>query len=179
MSDLLDELQKMWQVPAIAYLCEMLSHIPPDREWKAVPPVSVEELEEALMYCDDSVHPLLVRLHIQLLRGLWDVKRIDVGNWQAQLAKTVERFMPLCPVLRATEYRQLSMQEKVSVLHLLLEWRLCDHQELDLVQTITKDYEISSLRLQPIGEDDKGNKYWPPTQDWKKGNETTSTSHSR
>lgn len=113
-----------------------------------------------------SVH-LVVDLFINLLRGYFGNSLINRLNWDKYLYKLLEiqlvqREGKSNPLQKVTgdddciNFDSLSLKDKVEILHLVCEYRLYTDSASDSIYYL----DPQSLRLEPLGEDNKGNTYW-------------------
>eukprot|EP00047_Mylnosiga_fluctuans_P009449 m.11472 g.11472 ORF g.11472 m.11472 type:complete len:824 (+) comp2634_c0_seq1:91-2562(+) len=163
---LLEEVQQMWQVPFIVHSCNLFRDAIAETRssWKLLPEFSVEQLEAAIVAEGEKEDPLLIQIHVRLLRGLRNRSTIDDETWEEVFKKEIDNRLPeIQNPLDRMQYRWISVREKVILLHNLCEWRFCDAEDTQFggaVQNIVKDMDADVLRLEPKGKDRQGRTYW-------------------
>ena len=129
----------------------------------------------------------LIDLHVRLLRGLNAAEtgdKVTEQNWETIFLDEFERRMPedeefpfsaqslampavaasagqeALPARPAAEstYRLLPCTKRLSLLHELCEWRLCDAENCPAAEQM--DLDPDSMRLEALGMDVQGNIYW-------------------
>ena len=109
---------------------------------------------------------LLVDLFIHLLRGYFGISLINQFSWEKYLFKLLEiqlvqREGKTNPLVTESDdnnikFDSISLKDKVEILHLVCEYRLYPESVSDAIYYLNSD----SLRVDPLGEDNKGNIYW-------------------
>eukprot|EP00048_Salpingoeca_helianthica_P003441 m.67341 g.67341 ORF g.67341 m.67341 type:complete len:159 (-) comp12703_c0_seq2:90-566(-) len=133
-----------WQVPALVHACSIAR----------VATIDIQELEAALEEKEPS--PFLIALHTKLLHGLRAATLQKQGWEEALRAELVEQTGDE-GVLEGKAYRDLTLGERVELLHSLCEWRAMDAESSG--ETLLGS-GAEALRVQPLGQDRDGNTYW-------------------
>uniref|UniRef100_A0A1B0D5T0 Uncharacterized protein n=1 Tax=Phlebotomus papatasi TaxID=29031 RepID=A0A1B0D5T0_PHLPP len=153
------DIQSWWEVPCVAHFCSLFSQI------FNLPDFHIEDLEEALLADgNESQTTLLSDLIVSLLRGC-DIlqnsrQHIHTSNYQMFLRRL---FRKQCQVHNIenpfdsdTDFQLLPLRRKLEILHNLCYFRL----ESKNVPELLDKLEADSLRIEPLGYDDKDSAYW-------------------
>ncbi|KAL1922538.1 uncharacterized protein VTP21DRAFT_10077 [Calcarisporiella thermophila] len=103
----------------------------------------------------------LTDLYIRLMRTLTQNRFINTDNWQHYLAKEHMKRDAECPLGTPedlTDFYNLEVRSKLTMLHNLCEWQLDDPERFR--QHVKDEEEAFQWRVDPIGWDAKGNTYW-------------------
>ncbi|XP_072171687.1 uncharacterized protein [Diadema setosum] len=152
----IEDIRSWWKVPAIAHFCSLF------RSTFALPDYEIEELEEALFL--DAGHestPFLPNLLVALLRGCFSKKDITLSTYDQYLREFMKQHWEMVegrvnPLnLEDATFKGLPTLTKVEILHSLCDFRL---DAVDV--SVLKEYSGDQLRVEPLGTDQKGAKYW-------------------
>eukprot|EP00123_Amoebidium_parasiticum_P011384 comp20682_c1_seq2/m.26898 comp20682_c1_seq2/g.26898 ORF comp20682_c1_seq2/g.26898 comp20682_c1_seq2/m.26898 type:complete len:375 (-) comp20682_c1_seq2:18-1142(-) len=161
------QLRSMWELAATVHF---LSIFKPFLHLAQGFSVKVEDIETAL--CDPE-SLLMAELHVKLLRALLhrdDItysheieskvhsKLITTVLWQDILVEVLkergDNYNPLAEAL----YVEISLQDRMKILHLLCELLMTDETLLNFVEE--KELEADAMRGRSIGTDSHGSIYW-------------------
>ncbi|CAG0886988.1 unnamed protein product [Cyprideis torosa] len=156
------DIQGWWEVPSIAHFCSLF------RIAFNLLDFDIEDLEEAVLTdamdeADRGTNPLrLTDLIVRLLQGILEDGSVDKNNYSRHLRKLLQnrwqeeenRANPLSN--DKMHFKDLPLRTKVEILHALCDFRL----ESEDVQELIRNFEAESLRVVPLGKDDKGSTYW-------------------
>ncbi|CAF0791155.1 unnamed protein product [Adineta ricciae] len=163
-SNIQKTLQNSWQIPYISLFARVFCDAFQLFDFHQ------EELEDALLSDNpDEIHPFLQELLISLLSGLIRL-HVNSSNMFNMLSNVLKRcdltistsstpstLMTISDdTISTTEWQEMSIFEKVTVLRALCDARL-NKAEVDQV---TENMPADSLRFEPFGEDSRGNKLW-------------------
>ncbi|XP_071956765.1 uncharacterized protein [Antedon mediterranea] len=151
------EIQTWWKVPSIAHFCSLF------RTKFGLPDFEIEELEEALI-TDTEEDPsyFLKNLLARILFGCYGKRDIGVTTYDRYLRDIMKnrweieesRVNPLN--IEDTTYHSLPTLSKVEVLHSLCDYRL----DAEDVSELLKGTIAEHMRIEPLGSDSEGAKYW-------------------
>ncbi|GFN93844.1 cat eye syndrome critical region protein 2 [Plakobranchus ocellatus] len=151
----LQEIHTWWEVPAIAHFCSLFKAVFGFCDF------DIEDLEDALLTSPDlGGSTLAVDIICQLLNGCYardDIKYFNYDLFLKDIFKqrwTIEQGRPN-PFNNRT-FLELPIRLRVEVLHALCDFRL----DADDVAEMLKGLSGDSLRVEPLGVDAKGSKYW-------------------
>ncbi|CAF0764000.1 unnamed protein product [Didymodactylos carnosus] len=162
LSNIQKTLQNSWQIPYITQFCRVFCEVFNLFEFHQ------EELEDALLLdSPDEMHPFLQELLLSLLSGLTRFQ-VNSQNIHVMLAKCLRKCdltlqssispqsAPSEETLAITDWKEMSVFEKLNMLRCLCDARLNQPDVENLTETISADL----IRFEPCGEDSKGNKIW-------------------
>uniref|UniRef100_H2YHK6 Uncharacterized protein n=1 Tax=Ciona savignyi TaxID=51511 RepID=H2YHK6_CIOSA len=152
------DLLSWWEVPAIAHFFSLF------KSCFSLTDFTIEELEEALLSDGESdvSTAFTSKLLMELLQGCYNNANISVTNYHETLIDIMKRrweledgrVNPLASI--HSDFHGLPTQLKVQIIHRLTEYRL-DAQD---VEEKLCGLNPSDLRLEPLGSDRNGSKYW-------------------
>ncbi|XP_078491492.1 uncharacterized protein LOC100179806 isoform X3 [Ciona intestinalis] len=152
------DLLSWWEVPAIAHFFSLF------KSCFSLTDFTIEELEEALLTDGetDASTAFTSKLLMELLQGCYNNSNISVTNYHETLIDIMKRrweiedgrVNPLSSIY--SDFHSLPTQLKVQIIHRLTEYRL-DAQDVD---EKLSGLNPSDLRLEPLGSDRNGSKYW-------------------
>ncbi|XP_033095578.1 bromodomain-containing protein DDB_G0270170-like [Anneissia japonica] len=151
------EIQTWWKVPTIAHFCSLF------RAKFGLPDFEIEELEEALVSdTQDDPNDFLKNLLARILFGCYGRKDINSSNYDKYLRDIMKhrwemeesRVNPLNS--EDTTYHSLPTLSKVELLHALCDYRLDAEDVSDLLKGTVGEH----MRIEPLGSDSEGAKYW-------------------
>ncbi|GAB0094650.1 Cat eye syndrome critical region protein 2 [Sergentomyia squamirostris] len=157
-SSILD-IQSWWEVPCVAHFCSLFSQI------FNLPDFHIEDLEEALLADgNEGQTTLLSDLIVSLLRGcdlLHKCKpHIHASNYQMFMRRLFRKQCQIQnienPFDSDTDFQSLPLRRRLEILHSLCYFRL----ESKKVPELLAKLEADSLRIEPLGYDDKKSAYW-------------------
>ncbi|XP_076818134.1 uncharacterized protein LOC143463516 isoform X2 [Clavelina lepadiformis] len=154
----MEELKTWWEVPAIAHFFSLF------KSCFSLTDFTIEELEECLLTDgeDDKSTIFTSRLLTQLLQGCYSNPNISVTTYHDTLLHIMKkrweeedgRVNPLSSA--NADFHSLPTMLKVQIIHRLTEYRLDAN---DVVEKLS-GLNPSDLRLEPLGSDRNGSKYW-------------------
>nr|CAB3229620.1 uncharacterized protein KIAA1211 homolog [Phallusia mammillata] len=154
----LKELRTWWEVPAIAHFFSLF------KSCFLLTDFTIEELEDALMTDgeEDKSTIFTSRLLTELLQGCYDNPNISVTTYHDTLIDIMKtrwededgRVNPLSSI--NADFHSLPTRLKVQIIHRLTEYRL---DALDVAEKLA-GLNPSDLRLEPLGADRHGSRYW-------------------
>lgn len=156
----------MWQLPAIWHVCSLLGEAFSGKQrdsLTSLPKFSIEQLETVLTADSEVPDPMLIELHIRLLRPITNIK-VGHADWELTLSQLITYHIPheVNPLI-ASKHRWLAVQEKVMILYFLCELRLLEADDMRTggeAQQVINEYDPDSIRMTSIGEDKQANAYW-------------------
>ncbi|XP_055688249.1 uncharacterized protein LOC129792878 isoform X2 [Lutzomyia longipalpis] len=153
------DIQSWWEVPCVAHFCSLFSQI------FNLPDFHIEDLEEALLADgNEGQTTLLSDLIVSLLRGcdlLHNCRQhIHTSNYQMFLRRLFRKECRIHnienPFDSDTDFQLLPLRRKLEILHNLCYFRLESRNVPELLDKL----EADSLRIEPLGYDDKNSAYW-------------------
>ncbi|CAG0892024.1 unnamed protein product [Darwinula stevensoni] len=159
---MIGDIQNWWEVPCIAHFCSLF------RVAFELLDFDIEDLEEALLTDGvdteaDGSTPLVLRdLLVRLLQGILGKKNVSSKNYLTPVRQLCSKKWHEVkkdvknPFLEESNFHNLSLKEKVQVLHALCDIRL----DAEDVPEVLKNLEADSLRVEPLGQDEQGSMYW-------------------
>ncbi|UJR23552.1 hypothetical protein I4U23_026540 [Adineta vaga] len=167
-SNIQKTLQNSWQIPYISLFARVFCDAFQLFDFHQ------EELEDALLSDNpEEIHPFLQELLISLLSGLIRL-HVNSSNMFSMLSNVLKRcdltiatsstpstLMTVSDdTISTTEWQEMSIFEKVTVLRALCDARL-NKADIDQVTEVkSTNMPADSLRFEPFGEDSRGNKLW-------------------
>ncbi|ESO97966.1 hypothetical protein LOTGIDRAFT_209165 [Lottia gigantea] len=154
--DPLAELRSWWKVPCIAHFCSLFRGVLFEQS-----DLDIEDLEEALLQAvSPGDSPVILDLLCSLLEGIYGREKLTVVDYDKYL-KDIFRYQHAMgnikrnPLVDKT-YFELSLRQKVDVLHDLCDFRL----ESEDVMEVLKGHDGDNMRVEPLGHDVNGITYW-------------------
>ncbi|XP_076471622.1 uncharacterized protein LOC143301304 [Babylonia areolata] len=150
----MEEIQSLCEVPKIAHFCSLF------KDALDLPDFDIEELEESLLSEDGEGNILLLELIFKLLNGCYGRNDIGTENYEIYLSDIFNYRLELEQKeenpLKNTTFFKLTCLQKVKVLDHLCHFRL----DADDVAGRLKGLSGECMRVEPLGVDAKGAKYW-------------------
>ncbi|XP_055957766.1 DNA ligase 1-like isoform X2 [Patella vulgata] len=151
-----EELRSWWKVPCIAHFCSLFRGVLFEQS-----DLDIEDLEEALIAatspCDS---PIILDLLCSLLEGIYGREQLTVVDYDRYMKDLFRHHhdaghIKTNPLVDKT-YFELSLHDKVEVLHNLCDFRL----DAEDVMEVLKGHDGDNMRVEPLGHDLNGATYW-------------------
>ncbi|KAH3884183.1 hypothetical protein DPMN_008156 [Dreissena polymorpha] len=149
----MDELQSWWEVPSIAHFCSLF------RSAFNLTDFDIEDLERELINSEEEEGSEFIRdILCRLLNGCYSRKDVTSENYDIYVKDIIKYKWDgsSSPILEKSEFKQLTLREKVELLLAICEFRLDTE---DVVEQL-KGFEGDSMRVEPLGKDKEGSSYW-------------------
>lgn len=152
------DIQSWWEIPSIAHFCSLFSSA------FDLPEFDIEDLEEAILISSDvneeNTTNLLTVIVNRLLKGCFVHCPISSDNCQMYLKRLFRRKCKEYNIENQfdtyTDFQALPLRNKVIVLYNLCDFRL----DQDDVPLVLRKLDTDSFRVEPIGLDANGSRYW-------------------
>ncbi|KAG8192497.1 hypothetical protein JTE90_018021 [Oedothorax gibbosus] len=153
--DLKKEIQCMHLLPSTAQFVSLY------RFAFKLPEIEIEELEDGILELNKVGGKVLQDLLVALARGIYPSRGVNASNLEEHINRLLKKFWRLEkpdqePLPEGKTFSQLDVQTKVEFLHFLC----CQRVDKPDAESAMKTMDADALRVQPLGCDDEGNKYW-------------------
>ncbi|ORX56020.1 hypothetical protein BCR36DRAFT_280672 [Piromyces finnis] len=99
----------------------------------------------------------IIKLQMKLLKSLTGLNNILLDNYQNLIIKEYKKHNLDCSITEKLDFFDLPIREKIMILYNLCEWQF---ENADNFRARITEEDQQTWRVDPIGYDQKGNKYW-------------------
>ncbi|XP_052801093.1 uncharacterized protein LOC128231883 [Mya arenaria] len=149
----MDDLRSWWEVPSIAHFCSLF------RNAFNLTDFDIEDLEIGLVESEkEEGSEFILDLLCRLLNGCYARKDISGANFDLYVKDIIKYKWEGSdnPIKEKTEFKELTLREKVELILAICEYRLDTEDVVDQL----KGLEGDSMRVEPLGKDKDGALYW-------------------